>query len=78
MNICVCIKQVPASSNVKINPETGQKDYRIGSCVAVAPSDDPEIAVLIMVDEPNCSNRYGSSVAAPASRKVMEKYFFQK
>ena len=23
MNICVCIKQVPASSNVKINPETG-------------------------------------------------------
>lgn len=49
----------------KINPETGQKDYRIGSCIAVAPSDDPEIAVLIMVDEPNCANRYGSSVAAP-------------
>ncbi len=49
----------------KINPETGQKDYRIGSCMAVAPSDNPEIAVLIMVDEPNCSNIYGSSVAAP-------------
>ncbi len=55
----------------KINPETGLKDYRIGSCMAVAPADDPEIAVLIMVDEPNCANIYGSTVAAPYVSKFL-------
>ncbi|MBE6619383.1 MAG: PASTA domain-containing protein [Ruminococcaceae bacterium] len=49
----------------KINPETGKKDYRIGSCMAIAPADEPEIAVLIMVDEPGVRNKYGSTIAAP-------------
>ncbi len=49
----------------KVNPETGKKDYRIGSCVAIAPADEPEIAVLIMVDEPGVRNKYGSTIAAP-------------
>ena len=48
----------------KINPITGNKDYRIGSTVAVAPADNPQIAVLIIVDEPKGSV-YGSTVAAP-------------
>ncbi len=49
----------------KVNPETGNKDYRIGSCMAIAPADEPEIAVLIMVDEPGVRNKYGSTIAAP-------------
>jgi len=48
----------------KVNPITGNKDYRIGSTVAVAPADNPQIAVLIIVDEPKGSV-YGSTVAAP-------------
>ena len=48
----------------KVNPVTGNKDYRIGSTVAVAPADNPQIAVLIIVDEPKGSV-YGSTVAAP-------------
>ena len=47
-----------------INPVTGNKDLRIGSTVAIAPADDPQIAVLIIVDEPKGSV-YGSTVAAP-------------
>lgn len=47
-----------------VNPVTGQKDLRIGSTVAIAPADDPQIAVLIIVDEPKGSV-YGSTVAAP-------------
>ena len=47
-----------------INPETGNKDLRIGSTVAIAPADNPQIAVLIIVDEPKGSV-YGSTVAAP-------------
>ncbi|MBE6569756.1 MAG: PASTA domain-containing protein [Ruminococcaceae bacterium] len=45
--------------------EYGQYSYRIGSCVAYAPADDPQIAVIIMVDEPSIDSVYGSVVAAP-------------
>lgn len=40
------------------------EDY-ICSCAAFAPADDPEIAIIIMVDEPTKGSLYGSSVAAP-------------
>ncbi len=42
-----------------------QPYYRVGSTVAYAPADDPEIAVLIVVDEPTNGVVYGSRVAAP-------------
>lgn len=41
------------------------KSARIGSCIGYAPADDPEIAVIIVVDEPTSAVRYGSVVAAP-------------
>ena len=45
---------------------------RIGSCVGFAPADDPEIAVIIVVDEPTDGSRYGSVVAAPYVANVFE------
>ena len=45
--------------------EYGNTPWRVGSCVAYAPADDPRIAALIMVDEPSISSVYGSVVAAP-------------
>ncbi len=45
---------------------TSDRPYRIGSTVAYAPADDPQIAVIIIVDEPDLSGgSYGSIVAAP-------------
>ena len=44
----------------------------ICSCVAFAPADDPEIAVLIMVDEPSQGVLYGSVIAAPYMGAIME------
>jgi stage V sporulation protein D (sporulation-specific penicillin-binding protein) len=41
------------------------REARIGSCIGFAPADDPEIAVVIVVDEPTDGSRYGSVVAAP-------------
>ncbi len=38
---------------------------RISSTIAYAPADNPQIAVLIMVDEPTGDSVYGSVVAAP-------------
>ncbi len=49
------------------------EDLRIGSCVAFAPADDPEIAILIIVDEPTCTNVFGSYVAAPYVANCLEK-----
>jgi stage V sporulation protein D (sporulation-specific penicillin-binding protein) len=44
----------------------------ICSCVAFAPADDPEIAIIIMVDEPTKGILYGSLVAAPYIAKTLE------
>ena len=57
----------------KIAAKTGtsqKRDIRdqnlyVGSCVAYAPSDSPEVAVIIVVDEPKSHIYYGSAVAAP-------------
>lgn len=48
------------------------REARIGSCVAYAPADAPEVAVIIVVDEPTDGSRYGSVVAAPYVANVLE------
>ncbi len=48
------------------------RSARIGSCVAFAPADAPEVAVIIVVDEPTEGSRYGSVVAAPYVAGVLE------
>lgn len=50
---------------------TGTEMY-ICSCVGYAPADDPEIAMIIMVDEPSEGILYGSTVAAPFIAKTFE------
>ena len=49
----------------------GEKSFRIGSCVAYAPADNPQVAVLIVVDEPMKGSVYGSVVAAPYVSKLL-------
>lgn len=51
----------------------GNTQYVVCSTVAYAPSDDPQVAVIIMVDEPQGENLYGSSIAAPFVANVMEE-----
>lgn len=48
----------------------GGFSLRIGSCVAFAPYDDPEIAMIIVVDEPTTAH-YGATVAAPYISRMM-------
>lgn len=45
--------------------ENGEKSFRVGSCAAFAPADDPMVAAIIIVDEPMNGAVYGSVVAAP-------------
>ena len=44
----------------------------ICSTVAFAPADDPQVAIIIMVDEPTKGSLYGSTVAAPYVANVLE------
>ncbi len=56
----------------KIDPE-GNTQYLVCSTVAYAPSDDPQVAVIIIVDEPRGENLYGSYIAAPFVSNLLEE-----
>jgi stage V sporulation protein D (sporulation-specific penicillin-binding protein) len=49
------------------------KELRIASFVAFAPADDPEIAVLILLDEPTGETVTGGITVAPVIRRFMEE-----
>ena len=59
------------SEKIDKKAETGE-EYYVCSCVGYAPADNPQIAVLIMVDEPTKGVLYGSYVAAPYVANVLE------
>jgi cell division protein FtsI (penicillin-binding protein 3) len=40
--------------------------------VAILPGDDPGYVVLVVVDEPQGGNAYGSTVALPVARQIGE------
>lgn len=50
---------------------TGIEGLYIGSYVGIAPIDDPEIAVFVMLDEPMSGRYYGSAISAPVASKIM-------
>lgn len=51
----------------------GETENVVGSTVAYAPSDDPQVAVIIIVDSPQTPTRFGSVVAAPYVANVMNE-----
>ena len=57
------------SQKLDIDP-TGQKDY-VASYCAFAPANDPQVIVLVMVDDPQGGEFYGSQVAAPVCTQVL-------
>lgn len=59
-----------SGTSQKQNPGDSE-DARIGSYIAVAPIDDPEIAVLVMIDEPQSGEIYGSVIAAPPAASIL-------
>jgi len=48
-----------------------QSGAYIGSYVAVAPVEDPQLVVLTIIDEPRTGSYYGGVVAAPVVRDIM-------
>jgi stage V sporulation protein D (sporulation-specific penicillin-binding protein) len=57
----------------KYNPGGGIKQGAVvSSFIGFAPADDPQIVVLFMVDEPQVAVDFGSVVAAPYVKMIME------
>lgn len=44
---------------------------RIASFICFAPADDPQVCILVVVDEPDSEVQYGSYIAAPLGRDIM-------
>lgn len=61
------------SQKFDILDENGNSYLRIGSTVAYATDSENGIAMIIVVDEPNSTVKYGSVVAAPYISMLMEK-----
>jgi len=64
---------IAAKTGTSQKRDIRDRNVYVGSCVAYAPADNPEIAVIIAVDEPDCSIYYGSAVAAPYVSAFLEQ-----
>ncbi len=65
-----------SGTSEKLDEYSGDEDdpmRYVASYCCFAPADDPEIIMLIMADEPMSGEYYGSKIAVPYSRKVMEE-----
>ena len=59
------------SQKVAKSLATGDNYLYIGSCATVAPIDNPEIAVIVLLDEPKGDRYYGGIISAPVNSKIM-------
>lgn len=58
----------------KVDPETGgysETDF-IASFAAYAPTDDPKIALLILIDTPQGESHQGGTLAGPVAKTIIE------
>lgn len=52
------------------NLQTGSNDV-VASFAGFAPSDNPQYAILFLLDEPQVSVRFGGTISAPVAQKIM-------
>jgi stage V sporulation protein D (sporulation-specific penicillin-binding protein) len=61
-----------SGTSQKIDVDATGETY-VSSYCAFAPADNPEIIMLVMVDDPQGENYYGSKVAAPVCTEVLSE-----
>ncbi len=71
-NAYVAGYRIAAKTGTSEKKDAGSIGKYVCSTVAFAPADDPQYAVIIIVDEPTKGTLYGSTVAAPYVGNVME------
>lgn len=58
------------SEKLSTESTTGEEEY-IASFIGFAPADDPQIAILVMLDELSGSEYFGGLTAAPTAGKIL-------
>ena len=53
--------------------DTGKKRLYVASFCGVAPIDNPEIAMLFILDEPQGVNYYGGTISAPPGGQILSE-----
>jgi stage V sporulation protein D (sporulation-specific penicillin-binding protein) len=71
-NAYVAGYRIAAKTGTPEKKNVGSKGRYVCSTVAYAPAENPQYAVIIIVDEPTSGVLYGSTVAAPYVGNVME------
>ena len=61
-----------SGTSQKIDVDATGHTY-VASYCAFAPADDPEIIILVMVDDPTGGKYYGSQVAAPVVTEILQE-----
>lgn len=64
--------RVGGKSGTSQKLDSEDEKARIASFVAVAPMDDPKVAVLVCMDEPHSWTTSGGSISAPVCAEVLE------
>ncbi len=59
------------SEKIDDKNESGVADKRVVSFVGIAPADDPQIAVLVVLDEPSIGYVSGGAMAGPVVRNIL-------
>ncbi len=72
-NAYVAGYRIAAKTGTSEKKDAGNIGKYICSTIAYAPADNPQYAVVILVDEPSKGVLYGSVVAAPYVANVMER-----
>lgn len=76
-NATVAGYSIAAKTGTSQKRDQSDENKYIGSCVAFAPAEDPQISILIAIDEPSARDSngnlifYGGVVAAPVVSKVL-------
>lgn len=72
-NAAVAGYRVGGKSGTSQKLDSADERARIASFVAVAPIDDPQLAVLVCLDEPHSWTTSGGGLSAPVCAEVLEK-----
>lgn len=72
-NAAVAGYRVGGKSGTSQKLDSEDAGARIASFVAVAPIDDPKLAVLVCLDEPHSWTTSGGALSAPVCAEVLEK-----
>ena len=72
-NAAVSGYNVVSKTGTSQKQSTVRPDDYISSCVTFAPAEDPQIAILVLVDDPTAGQFFGSAVAAPIVSNILSE-----